>query len=103
MNDELGAVDKDLISATLTAAGVDKKAQKIRPLHDSSTCGSLMQDIISPLAATIAQADAQLDVLLESDVPPMAVSVATALDHNLNLKSTLTLILSSLCNLSNIP
>jgi hypothetical protein len=33
----------------------------------------------------------------------MVVSVPTALDHNPNLKSTLTLILSSLCDLSNIP
>ncbi len=62
-----------------------------------------MQEIISPLAAAIAQADAQLDILLELDVPPMAVSVPTALDHDPNLKATLTLILSSLCNLSNIP
>jgi hypothetical protein len=55
------------------------------------------------LAVAIAQADAQLDVLLELDVPPMAVFVPTALAHNPNLKSTLTLVLSSLCDLSNIP
>ncbi len=103
MNDELGALDKELISATLTAAGVDEDGHEVWSLRDSSTRGSPTQDIFSPLAAANAQADAQLDVLLESDVPPTAVSVPTALEHNPNLKSTLTLILSSLCNLSIIP
>ncbi len=83
--------------------GVDKEDQKVQPLRNSSTCSSPMQDIISPLAAAIAQADAQLDILLESDVPPTGVSMPTALDQDPNLKSTLTLIFSSLCNLSNIP
>jgi hypothetical protein len=102
LNNMLGAVDEDLISATLTAADVDEDAQKVRSLCNSSTCGSTMQDIISPLAVAIAQADAHLDVLLELDVPSTAISAPTALDHNPNLKSILTLILSSLCNLSNI-
>jgi hypothetical protein len=94
LNDDPGTVDKDSISTTLTAAGVDKDPHKVWSLCNSSTRGSPLQDIISPLAAAIAQTDAQRDILLESDVPPTAVSVPTALAHNPQLKSTLTFISS---------
>jgi hypothetical protein len=90
LNDDLGIVEKDLISATLTAADVDEDPHKVWSLRIFPTRGPPPQDIISPLAAAITQADAQLDVLLDSDVSPTAVSVPTSLAHDPNLKSTLT-------------
>jgi hypothetical protein len=102
LDSALGAMGYDLVSATLNAAGVDEDTAEALPLRVSSTRGSTMQDVISPLAVAIAQADEQLDDLRELDVPSMAVSVLTAQDQDPNLKSTLTLFLSSFCNLSNI-
>ncbi len=80
----LGAMCNDLVSATLNAAGIEEDTPRALPLHRSSTRGSMTPDVISPLAAAIAQADAQLDDLLESDTPSMAVSVPTAQDQDPN-------------------
>jgi hypothetical protein len=86
----VGAMGNDLVFAILNAAGIDKDTARSLPLSGSSTCGSMMPDVISPSAAAIAQVDAQLDDLLESDSPSTVVSAPTAQDQNPNLNPLLT-------------